>query len=82
MCGSRLSRWASTDAAVEPCGQAGVAQIVRPPRERRDLLGRGERRIAGLGPGAAVGDSGQVATPDPGEQAAVHGGAEAGDVVG
>jgi len=49
-----LGHLSGVDAAVEPCEQAGVAQIVRPPGERRGLLGRGERRLARRGSGAAV----------------------------
>jgi hypothetical protein len=57
-----------------------MAEVVWPSGEGRGLLGRGERRLAGFGPGAPVGDGGRLAAPDPGEEAAVGGRAEAGEV--
>ena|ERR1700683_379094 len=68
------------DAAVEPGGQAGVAQVVRPPGERRVGDDRGERKEAGTLPGASVDALGQVTAAFPSEESAVRCGAELGDV--
>ena len=48
-----------------------MAQVAGTAGEGRGLLGRGEGVLAGSGPGAPVGDGGQVAAPDTGEQAPV-----------
>ena len=66
-----LGHLGGIDAAVEPGGQAGEPQVVWPPGEGRGLLRRGERQLAGFGPGAAVGDRGQLAAPHTGEEAAI-----------
>jgi hypothetical protein len=57
-----------------------MAKVVRAPGERRGLLRGGEGNLAGFDPGPPVGDGGQFATPDPGEQAAVSSRVEAGEV--
>jgi hypothetical protein len=57
-----------------------MAEVVWPPGEGRGLLGRGEGRLASFGPGTPVGDGGQFAAPDAGEQTAVGGRFEAGEV--
>jgi len=58
------------DAAVEPRGQAGMAEVVRAPGERRGLLCCGEGRLTRSDPGPPVGDRGQIAAPDAAEEAA------------
>jgi len=58
-----------------------VPQVVWPPGEGRGLLRRSEGHLASLDPCAAVGDSGQLAAPHTGEDAAVVGRAEVRQVV-
>ena len=71
-----LGHLGRVDAAVEPRGQAGVPEVIWAPRERRGLLGRGQGRLACLGPGAPVGDGWQFAAPDTAEETAIRGSAE------
>lgn len=49
------------DARPEPCGDAGVPQVIRALRERRGHLGISEREHAGLRPHSAVGALRKVA---------------------
>src|SRR5216684_804279 len=65
---------------VEPRGQAGVPQVIRPPRERRGFQGRSECEEPGALPHAAVDAFGQVPATLAAEQPAIRGGAELADV--
>src|SRR6266567_157807 len=56
-----LGHLGRVDAAVEPCGQASVPKVVRPPSERGGLLRGTQSRLARFDPGAPVGDGGQLA---------------------
>jgi hypothetical protein len=47
-----LGHLGRVDAAVEPCGQAGVPEVIRAPSERRGLLRGTQRRLARFDPGA------------------------------
>jgi len=76
-----LRHLSGVDTAVQPRGQAGMPEVIRTPRERRGLLGRGQGYLARLYPGSPVGDREQLATPHATEEAAVGGRAELGKML-
>ena len=78
---SPLGYLGRVDAAVEPRGQAGVPEVVRPPRERGSLLRSAQSRLARFDPGTPVGDGRQFAGPYAVEQAAVRSRGETGKVI-
>ena len=65
------------DAAVEPCRDAGVAQVVDAARQRRGVLGGAQGVASGLRPRSAVGDRCRLAPLDSGEYSPAGGAAGA-----